>query len=193
VTPEEAALGRMLDVLERHGVAYMLTGSIATSYYGRPRSTHDADIVIDPTAPQLEALVRDLEHAGFYVDPDGARAALRHRRQFNIIDTAQACKLDLIILKQRPFSVEEFQRRQLADLLPGRPVSIVTAEDAILSKLEWARRTDSERQLRDAAGVLDVHQDLDREYIERWARELGVADLWAQLTRASDTDAQRPS
>ena len=87
----------------------------------------------------------------------------------------------MVILKDRPFSHEEFQRRQLVDLALGR-VSIVSSEDSILSKLEWARRSgESERQLRDAAGVLEVNPSLDRAYIEKWATELGVMDLWQSL------------
>ena len=58
----------------------------------------------------------------------------------------------------------------------------MTAEDAILSKLEWARQSgDSERQLRDAAGVLELNPTLDRQYIAKWANELGVTDLWHRL------------
>ncbi len=33
----------------------MLTGSMASSFYGRPRSTHDADVVIDPTSAQVHS------------------------------------------------------------------------------------------------------------------------------------------
>jgi hypothetical protein len=185
VSPEEAALQHVIVTLDRHDVPYMVTGSIATSYHGHPRATHEADIVIDPTEPQLEAIVRDLDAAGFYVDHDAAMTALQQRRQFNVIETTHACKLDLIIRKDRPFSVEEFHRRRPADLSLGQPVSMVTPEDAILSKLEWARRTDSERQLRDAAGVLDVHPGLDRAYIDRWADELRVRDLWVKLSQSS--------
>ncbi len=173
----------MVRICDAHGIPYMLTGSVATSYHGRPRATHAADVVIDPTLRQLDLLVRDLDAAGFYVDADGAREALRQRRQFNAIDTQYACKIDLIIRKDRPFSREEFGRRQQVDLAFDHPVAMVTPEDAILSKLEWAIKSgDSERQLRDAAGVLEINPALDREYIERWASQLGVADLWRALS-----------
>lgn len=64
-----------MSLLGEVGVPYMLTGSVAASFHGRPRATHDADIVIDPTPSQLDVLVRGLAAAGFYVDPDGARDA----------------------------------------------------------------------------------------------------------------------
>jgi len=59
----------------------------------------------------------------------------------------------------------------------------VTAEDALLSKLEWARRPgDAEKQLADAAGVLHLNPALDRAYVERWATALRVSDLWARIS-----------
>lgn len=65
-------------------------------------------------------------------------------------------------------------------------MSLTTAEDAILSKLEWAKKGGgSERQLGDVAGIVDVKgPELDRRYIQRWATALGVLDLWL---RASGT------
>jgi len=120
------------------------------------------------------------------VDLTVAREALRARRQFNVIDAASAFKVDLIVRKNRPFSFEEFARRQPAELA-GIPVALATAEDTILSKLEWAKQGGgSERQLGDVAGIIDVKgSELDREYIHRWAAALGVLDLWR---RASGTD-----
>jgi hypothetical protein len=183
MTREEETLSTVLMLLDRIGIPYMLTGSVAASYHGRPRATHDADVVIDPTPDQLGTLVRDLLAAEFYVHAERAIEALRSRRPFNVIDTRYACKIDLIVRRERPFSVEEFARRLTADLSLGRPVSVVSAEDAVLSKLEWARAAgDSERQLADAAGIVAVNLSLDRTYIEHWAAELGVLDLWRRLT-----------
>jgi len=182
VTTEEDVLGRVVGMLDGLGIPYMVTGSIATSYHGRPRATHDADVVIDPTPAQLDALLTELETAKFYVDADGARGALRERRQFNVIEMARATKVDLIVRKARPFSIEEFRRRQRLDLSFAHGVSTVTAEDSVLSKLEWARMSgDSERQLRDAAGVVELNPALDREYVRRWAERLGVSDLWDRI------------
>ena len=119
---------------------------------------------------------------GFYVDPERALDALREQTQFNTIETRYACKIDLIIRRDRPFSQAEFARRIAVDLSFAKAVSIVTPEDAILSKLEWARRSgDSEKQLADTAGVLDLNPSIDRGYIEHWAGQLGVSDLWRRI------------
>ena len=182
MTREEEALATVLALLDGAGIPYMLTGSVAASYHGRPRATHDSDIVIDPTPDQLASLVQGLIDADFYVHSERALEALRNRRPFNVVDMRYACKIDLIIRRDRPFSHQEFGRRVSVDLSLGRPVTIVSTEDAVLSKLEWARLAgDSERQLADAAGVVAVNPSLDRAYIEHWATELGVLDLWHRL------------
>ena len=86
--------------------------------------------------------------------------------------------------KARPFSEQEFERRLRVDLAFAPDIAVATAEDAVLSKLEWATLGgDSERQLRDIAGVVEMNPRLDRAYIARWADALGVADLWQQVPR----------
>ena len=190
MSPEEEALVHVVRGLESEAIPYMVTGSVASSYHGRPRSTHDADIVIDPTAEQLTRLVRRLAAAAFYVDETQAQDALRRRRQFNVIETRSACKIDLIVRKERPFSREELERREMAELSPGLSVALASAEDTILSKLEWARKAGgSEKQIADAVGVLDVNPKLDRAYIEHWARELGILDLWQEITAHRSPEA----
>jgi hypothetical protein len=188
VTVEEEVIARVVRHLDALGIPYMITGSVASSFHGKPRVTHDADIVIDPDREGLERLVHELSAADFYADPKSAREALRRRRQFNVIDTASAFKLDLIIRKDRPFSHAEFARRQHADLPEAKQVALATPEDTILSKLEWAKKGGgSERQLADVRGILDVRgEDLDREYIERWAKDLAVLELWHRVAREAD-------
>ena len=57
-------------------------------------------------------------------------------------------------------------------------------EDLILSKLEWARMGESERQVRDAAVVLEKFQHkLDHDNIEKWINELDLTSHWSQARR----------
>jgi len=179
VTVEHDAVGRLVRQLEALGIPYMVAGSVASSHHGLPRATNDADIVIDPTPTALDELVSSLSTSGYYADARVAREALGRRRQFNVIDPETAFKVDLIIRKDRPFSVQEFGRRERRTL-GGLSVMIATAEDTILAKLEWASRAGgSERQLTDVRGIMQVcGERLDRGYLETWADALGLADLW---------------
>ncbi len=169
-------LATVVGRLDLARIPYMVTGSLASSYHGEPRATRDVDIVIDPDAASLTRLVDSLVAAGFYVDLDAARQSLVDRTQFNAIGP-EATKIDFIIRRDRPFSIEEFARRQPADLL-GTPGFVATAEDLVIVKLEWAAASGSDRQLRDVAGILAIAETLDVAYIERWAAALGVAETW---------------
>jgi len=177
-------LGDAIRRLEIAHIPYMVTGSVASTYHGEPRATRDLDIVIDPLPGSLDALVVGLAADGYYVDRDAAVAALRERTQFNAVG-ADATKIDFIVRKDRPFSREEFDRRRPADLL-GTPAFITSVEDMIIAKLEWSLPFDSERQLRDVASMLDVAGDaIDRPYIDRWVRELGLEDAWQGVVHRS--------
>jgi hypothetical protein len=169
---------RLIDALEKSSVPYMVTGSYASSAHGTPRATNDIDVVIAPTAEQLRALVRELPDDRYYSDETDALEALEHRSQFNIIDFATTWKADLIVRKDRDFSRTEFERRAV-QTIAGVQVCLASAEDVLIAKLEWGKLGASDRQLEDAAGIVRRQgAALDRQYIEHWVRELGIADEW---------------
>jgi hypothetical protein len=176
-----ALLARIVEQLDRAGIPHMIAGSFASTYHGVARSTHDIDFVIDPSEAGVRTFVAGLPEADYYVDAEAAVDAVRRRSQFNVIDMETGWKLDFIVRKDRPFSVEEMRRRQAADLF-GTRVFVATAEDSIIAKLEWARLGDSERQLRDAAGIVAVRAaELDRSYLDGWVVALGLEAQWSVL------------
>lgn len=93
-------------------------------------------------------------------------------------------KIDVFILKSRPFDQEAFRRTRQEKLTEdSSPISIVSAEDVILNKLEWYRMGGevSDRQWGDVLGVLKVQgTNIDLPYLRRWAAALNVADLLEQ-------------
>jgi hypothetical protein len=110
---------------------------------------------------------------------------------FNVIHLDSGWKADLIVRKDRPFSVEEFNRRQQVTLY-GRTLPVTSAEDVILTKLEWDKITPSERQWRDALNVATVQwPTLDQAYLRRWAGVLGVSAKLEQLLRTADEQQPR--
>lgn len=134
----EGAIRRALAALQKAGVPYMLTGSFASSFHGAPRTTQDIDIVIAPTLGSLQRLVSEFPEDQYYVSREAALQAYGSESLFNVIDLESGWKIDFIVRKSRPFSVEEFARRREAEVL-GTNVTIASAEDVILSKLEWAK------------------------------------------------------
>jgi hypothetical protein len=182
---QEAFLAEVADKLNAAGVPFMVTGSHGSGYHGQPRATNDLDLVIDPTAAQLDTFVASLGD-DYYVSADAAREALSRRSMFNIINLKLGWKVDLIIRKNRPFSIEEFGRRQ-AGSIQGCQVPIVSPEDVILSKLEWDLITASDRQIRDALQVAMAKWTvLDQAYLHKWAPALGVLDKLNMLLQKAE-------
>ncbi len=180
MTSQENFLERLIKKLEEQNIPYMLSGSVSSSLHGQPRATNDADIVIAPAEEQLIVFVKSLGD-DYYVNPDAARDAFKSNSVFNVIDIQNSWKADLIIRKNRPFSREEFQRRQKANIM-GLDAWVVSPEDIILSKLEWAKNSKSNQQFQDALGVATVQYDhLDRDYLHKWAKELQVDGFLKQL------------
>ena len=168
-------------MLEAAGITYRVTGSVAAICHGFPRGTQDIDILIDPSPEALERLLSQFPEDRFYVSRDAARDALRQRRMFNVIEFEGGWKADLIVPRQRPFSRAELERGVMWEV-DGHPVHVVTAEDLLLAKLEWARDGQSGRQLEDSASLLRARRtDLDHAYLQRWIDELQLREQWAKI------------
>jgi hypothetical protein len=167
---------RIASALDQAGIPYMLSGSFAGAYYGAARSTQDIDIVIHPSPEQLRLLLNALPATLYYADLASALEAAQQQSMFNVIDQASGWKIDFIIRKSRPYSQEEFGRRRRVTV-HGVPLFIVAAEDAVISKLEWAKRSQSQRQVEDVAAILRTRWDsLDKSYLQRWIEDLGLIE-----------------
>lgn len=175
-------------LLDDDRIPYMISGSIASTYYGRARATQDVDIIIDADEERLMSLLRACELRSYYVDRQSALEALDGRSTFNVIDPSSGYKVDLIVRRDRPFSAAEFARRSRVRL-PAGDVYMVSPEDALLSKLEWAQEGASERQYHDALGIaLSQLGRLDLGYLRRWANELGIRDPLERVLAEAGTE-----
>ena len=176
----------VVGALEETGIPYMLTGSYASSFHGSPRATRDIDIVIAPNEVQLREFAARFPESEYYFDLPAALEALRQRAEFNVIDLVAGWKIDFIIRRDRPFSLEEFDRRQKA-VLQGVDLTVATAEDVIIAKLEWSKLGESSRQIEDAAGILRIRGgELDLGYIDAWVERLGLGSQWEAAQRWGD-------
>ncbi len=182
-------LDLLLDVarrLEEAGLEYMLTGSMALNHYAQPRMTRDIDFVIALVLKDLETLPQIFGEE-FYFSPEAAREAILNQSSFNVIHNDSLIKIDFMIRKREDYRLVEFQRRKRIEV-SGRPLWIVSKEDLILSKLDWASESQSERQLADVENLLATGADI--EYLKTWSQKL---NLTAMLTRVSPSQTPRPS
>ncbi|MEX0676329.1 MAG: hypothetical protein WD063_04600 [Pirellulales bacterium] len=167
--------------LNRLGVPYMLAGSMASNYWGIPRTTHDLDFVVRLQPGSVEGLVAAFKD-GFFIQGESVEKALRPPYQFNALDEQSALKVDFWTLRDDAFERAAFERRVQFTLFE-MPAVITTAEDVILHKLYRHKLTLSDRQLDDAAGVYCVQRDtLDTAYLDHWASILGVQPELHDLT-----------
>ena len=126
----------------------------------------------------------------FYIDADAAGQAVHRRSSFNAIHFKTVLKIDFFVLRHEGHADEEMRRRVAVEVdeTAHRQVFIASAEDIILQKLVWYRMGSriSERQWNDVLGVMKVQGGrLDRDYLTRWARELGVEDLLGEALKAA--------
>jgi hypothetical protein len=159
--------------LEGGGIAYMLTGSVALSYYAEPRMTRDVDLVVELADRDPKAIVA-LFAPDYYVSEDDVGHAIAARAMFNVLHLAKVVKLDFIVRKDTAYRLREFERRRRV-ALPGFEAWIVSREDLILSKLAWAKESGSELQMRDVRALLAA--EVDEAYLRDCAADLSVSAL----------------
>jgi hypothetical protein len=192
-----AAISAVVAALDAMRIPWFLSGSLASSLHGVPRATNDADIVADLPLGSVPDLVHRLGD-GYYADEAMIRSAFERRTACNVIWLQTMMKVDLSPPRFQ-FDRDAMERRQHARLEDGSggglDVQVASPEDTILSKLYWytAGRSTSERQLRDVRGIVGVHgAALDRDYLERWAAVMGMADLLRQVLAGHTTGEPPP-
>ena len=178
MTEELQTLKDITARLDGAGIEYMLTGSVALNCYAQPRMTRDIDLVV---AFFLKDAAR-IEHVlgeDYYISADAARDAVIHQSCFNAIHQRSLTKVDFMVRKNEEYRHHEFSRR-VQMRVEDFKVWVVSKEDLILSKLHWARESQSQRQLADVENLIATGCDM--EYLRTWSAKLSLIDM---LTRVS--------
>src|SRR6266699_3193443 len=116
---EQELLVDCLERLNRIQITYYLTGSMASNYWGIPRTTHDLDFSIQLPPSAVAQLVAAFAE-DFFIDEPAVRAAYNPPYQFNAIDERSGLKVDFWLPAKIPFEREMFKRR-LQQTLFGTP------------------------------------------------------------------------
>ena len=179
MTTGESITLRVAEALEACGIPFLLSGSFASNYYGIPRSTRDADFVLQAehgVGPEfVKQLGEDFHLDGqltFETNTGTLRQVLRHR--------GKAFKVELFLLSQDAHDQSRFQRRRTVQL-HDRRIWLPSPEDVVVTKLRWARGKDKD----DVRDVMAVQRDkLDWAYIEQWCRQHGTLALLEEIRRS---------
>ena len=158
--PIEVTL-RVTGVLEKLGIPYLIGGSLASTLHGMIRTTQDSDIITQMRMEHIQPFVSSLQDE-FFIDEEMIADAIQHNSSFNIIHRNTMFKVDIFIPRPHPFQQSQLSRaqRQAFDLETQMSANFASAEDTIVSKLEWYRLggETSERQWRDILDILKTRE-----------------------------------
>lgn len=159
------------------GIEYMVTGSFAMSAYGEIRFTRDIDVVVQITEKDVARITRKFE-TEYYVSDESIRNAIARKSMFNVISNTHGGKVDCIVMKDDEFARYSFTRRWKASV-SGLDFWVTSKEDLIIAKLNWARDSHSEMQIRDIANL--TSSEYDSIYVSEWIERLDLNGIWSEV------------
>lgn len=177
-------LTHIVRCLEALNIPYFITGAVASIAYGEPRLTNDIDIVVDLKEDDILQLKKYFPENNFYLDVDTAQKAVRQKRQFNIIHPASGLKADMMIPEKDALDESRFHRIKRLKPTEDTEANFASPEDVIIKKMQFYQEGQSDKHIRDIAGILQISEELiDFSYIDLWAKRLGLESLWLAIRK----------
>ena len=171
------SLLELVEAFERFGIPYMIVGSYSSNFYGIPRSTKDADLVVHLPSAEWAKLPGLL--------PDGIE--MEDQMSFEMVTSTRR---ELLRVRDSLFQIElfrlsddlhdrsRFERRQKIEVFPDVEVYLPTAEDVIVQKLRWSLGAKRPKDFADVVAVMQVQgKVLDWPYIEKWCAAHGTLEI----------------
>jgi hypothetical protein len=179
VTADEAVVA-VIGALEAAGVPYMIVGSLASNFHGIPRSTRDADFVVEFESGSLQRLADALPDV-LTLQFQGAFEAVTGTTRYAIDLANSPFVCELFIRSDDPHDRERFRRRLCVDVF-GRTAFVASAEDMIVTKLRWARDAGRPKDREDIRNILAVRgPELDWAYLRYWSAEHATLTLLEEI------------
>ncbi len=155
----------------------MVTGALAASYYGLPRTTADIDLVVRIPRRDLPKLLSTITKLGLQANHNHVNAALK--AGYNILtfkDKKSSNTLDIILTRGK------LTRKRGSTL--GIPTYYQTPEALILAKLRMIKATinpeKSQKDKEDIKGILD-YAEVNLDAVKQKARRETTLDLLLRI------------
>jgi hypothetical protein len=120
--------------LERVGVDYFVTGSVASCSYGEGCHTHDVDIAAEFFPRHADELAGLLPRPEFHADAQTIREVALHGGMCNIIHVPTGLKADFIEVRWGAWEESRWARRRRVHVEDGPEVWMNSPEDLVLAK-----------------------------------------------------------
>ena len=180
---DEEAILSLLRALRAASIPCVLVGSLASSAYGIPRSTKDADIVLNLEGRSIAEMTPHLPPP-LRLDPQLSFEGVTGTYKALVHVEGSDFEFELFFLSEDEHDQERFRRKRTVKR-SGIEVDILTAEDVIISKLRWLQRIGRGKDRDDIHDVIAVQRDrLDWDYIHSWCDRHGTRALLDEI-RAS--------
>lgn len=170
--------------LNRLGVTYMVTGSVAAAMYGEPRLTNDVDLVVALAGGDSRRLHEAFDPAAFYVPPEEAIEVERSRAvhgHFNLIHRDTALRADIYLAGRDPLHEWALARRTRVSV-EGDVVWVAPADYVVIRKLQYLRDGGSVKHVDDVRAMMRMMgTTLDRPTLESTVARLGLQAEWQRV------------
>jgi len=171
--------------LNRAGIRYVVTGSVAAIFYGEPRLTHDVDVVAFLNSNNIQKLIDVFPGTDFYLPPREtmlAEMGREHSGHFNLIHLDTGFKADLYPTGRDELNAWAFRGKRTIEY-EGENIVLAPPEYVIVRKLQYFREGHAEKHLRDVRAMLAVSAgQLDYAALSEWIRLRGLEAEWRQVS-----------
>lgn len=174
------AVHALAKALTRAGIEWMLVGSYSSNFHGVPRSTKDADFVIQCEHALIGQLFASLP-GELVPDRQLSFEGVTGTHRYIVAVRNSTFKIELFLLSGEPHDQSRFARRIKVDF-EGQEVFVASAEDVIITKLRWSRLGRRAKDVDDVLKVMATQQNrLDWDYIRHWCEQHGTWELATQI------------
>lgn len=167
--------------LNKLGIPYMITGSVASIIYGEPRLTHDIDIVIDIPCNLTDKFSSMFPFDDFYLPTKEVltNEILRESRgHCNIIHHETGFKADIYFAGNNSFQHWALSNVKIIDF-SGEQLPIAPIEYVIIKKLEFYKEGNAQKHLRDIISMMQNSKDIiDEKLLKNYLKEFGLEKEW---------------
>ncbi len=194
---------QIVRALDEIGAPYMIVGAFGGYPFGITRVTFDIDILVDLRDKEFEALSQRFPLPRYYADPEMMKNSVQMGIMFNLIDTNEGIKADLVPLKREPDYQLAFDRRVRREFVDpmGNSFSAWVAQpsDIIIGKLNAWNEGRSDKHPKDiyAMVVFDLSDasDLAIDYamVTKEASQIGqeTLEMWNQVFAKAKEEVEK--